>query len=167
MLTLAVIALILVGLCIGLAVRLWTAPKWVDVETPGCTIKFPRQPVREMSLAPDPWAGARMHVYKVELPDAVFQLDEIETDASAVTNADLARFIVATSAALNGTLHPQSRPADFRIQLNDGSVVHGRVYASRAQGRIFRLLVAKPATSVTESLDEMLFLDSFLPRAKF
>lgn len=162
-LTLAVLALILVGLFAGLAVRLWTAPAWVDVKTPGYTIKFPKAPTRAVQIAPDPWAGARMNTYRVEVDGATYQLDEIETNASEVMSADLARFVAATSAALGGTLNPQSCPADFRIQLGDGSEVRGRMYASRDQGRIFRLLVAKPAAVVADSPDVTLFLDSFAP----
>ncbi len=71
-LTLGVVVLVLVGLWVGFAVRLWTAPAWVEVETPGCTIKFPRQPVREVSPAPDPWLGGRMNTYRVELDDTTY-----------------------------------------------------------------------------------------------
>ena len=163
-LTLGVVALVLVGLWVGFAVRLWTAPAWVEVETPGCTIKFPRQPVREVSPAPDPWLGGRMNTYRVELDDTTYQLDEIEVDLTDVTNDDLARLMAATNTALNGTLDSQSRTGNFLIHLGDGSAVRGRMYAVRGRGYVFRLLVAKTSVPGTYMADAILFLDSLVTR---
>jgi hypothetical protein len=168
--------LVVAGLSIGIIIKMYTGPQWgLFVPPDGCfQALFPDTPIHEAAPAPFPFPGEQtffsaeteVATYRVSYvfapPGLSGAMESFATDAAASLGGRLEVAAIPTSSDTDHQKHQYStRPFDFRILLDDGRVVYGRVVATKK--RLFRLLVSRPQIE-SDPADVSFFFDNFSPR---
>lgn len=166
-----IIALSALGVVLAGALKMYLSPEWGAYVAPDNSFEalFPETPVHEVGPAPFPFGGERTFLTAhTEL--ATYRLTYLNLPAGikgpaealmADTAATLGGKIELTGSAaaisdLAGAGHPA--PVDFRIQLDNGSIVYGQIVTTGK--KLYQLLVSHPFAQ-NDPPDVRLFFESF------
>lgn len=165
------IALAALGAFLAIALKMYLSPEWGAYVVPDNSFEalFPEPPVHEAGPAPFPFVGERsfltahtdLATYRLTYLNLTPGIKGPAEALMADTAATLGGKIELTGSAaaisdLAGAGHPA--PIDFRIQLDNGSIVYGRIVTTGK--RLYQLLVSHPFVQ-KDPPDVRLFFDSF------
>ena len=171
------IALIVLGVVLAVALKMYQTPPWGDYFAPDKSFEaiFPEAPVHEVGPAPFPFVGERQFLtshtnlatYRIcyvnitpgiKGPGEAMMADcastlggKIELDGNAAAISNLA-----------GGNQSSPQTVDFHVALDNGSIVYGRTITTKT--KVYHLLVSHPFRQANPA-DVRLFFDGFKLKA--
>lgn len=152
-----------VGTLIGIYLRGYTEQMWIKFRPDDQSFEalFPQTPACEVELVPPPFVNNQAHLFTAHTPRGSYQIACFEPSAE-LKNAE-AILLVDTVARFGGTFEKEASGDAFRLLMEDGSVVYGRIL--RVRQRIYCLLVSRPDRHrVDEEMKR--FFDGFIPQSQ-
>jgi hypothetical protein len=162
-LMLTIILLSAAGIIIGVYLRGYTEQKWFEFKPDDRSFAalFPQPPAYEVEPAPAPFVNNQAHVFTAYTPRGSYQIACFEPSAE-LKNAEA--ILVADVVARFGRTFEKEDPGEaFRLLMDDGSVVYGRIL--RVRQHLYRLLVSRPDRHGADE-EVKRFFDSFIPQSR-